>query len=160
MGDKIAVLAPLAAGHQANLMQYGTPDEVYNRPANLFVARFIGTPRMNVVTLPVEGGALRFGTQTLALPPAAARLGQVILGQRPEHLHFSSDGSETGLSGSVEHVENLGHEVILTLATDLGPLVLRQPRPGKIPTLGRPVYLTLDPDQLHLFDARSEQRIE
>lgn len=160
MGDKIAVLAPLAGGHKANLMQYGTPDEVYNRPANLFVARFIGTPRMNVVTLPVESGSFRFGRQSVALPPAAARLPKVILGQRPEHLRLAPEGSDIGLAGSVEHMENLGHEMILTLATDLGPLVLRQVRSGKVPSLGQLVHLTLEPDQIHLFDAVSEQRIE
>ena len=160
MGDKIAVLAPLAAGHKANLMQYGTPDEVYNRPANLFVARFIGTPRMNVMTLPVDGGTVRFGSQTLALPPAAAHLGKVVLGQRPEHLRLAATGSESGLAGSVEHIENLGHEMILTLATDLGPLILREARSAKVPSLGQLVQLVLDPDHVHLFDPVSEQRIE
>ncbi|NEY91735.1 ABC transporter ATP-binding protein [Tabrizicola oligotrophica] len=160
MGDRIAVLAPLAAGHKANLMQYGTPDEVYNRPANLFVARFIGTPRMNVVTLPVEGGAIRFGSQSIILPPAGACLAKVTLGQRPEHLQLAPERSDTGLTGSVEHIENLGHEMILTLATELGPLVLRQARSGKVPALGQSVRLTLDPDQVHLFDVSSEQRIE
>ena len=160
MGDKIAVLAPLAAGHQANLMQYGTPDEVYNRPANLFVARFIGTPRMNVVTLPVEGGAVHFGTQNLALPPSAARLGKIILGQRPEHLHLTRHGAEPGLAGTVEHIENLGHEMILTLSTAIGPFVLREARTGSATALGHEVQLSLDPTKIHVFDPASEQRLE
>ena len=84
MGDRIAVLAPLADGHATNLMQYGTPDEIYHRPANLFVARFMGTPRMNVVTVPVENGAIAFGDQRLTLSAAAARLTSVAVGQRPE----------------------------------------------------------------------------
>jgi ABC-type sugar transport system ATPase subunit len=160
MGDRIAVLAPLAAGHKANLMQYGTPDEVYHRPANLFVARFIGTPRMNVVTVPVEGGAVHFGNQQIDLPPSAARLKTIILGQRPEHLRLSPQGSETGLTGAVEHVENLGHEMILTLSTAIGPMVLREARTGSAPSLGQSVQLSLDPNQVHLFDPASEERID
>jgi ABC-type sugar transport system ATPase subunit len=107
MGDRIAVLAPLADGHATNLMQYGAPDEIYQRPANLFVARFMGTPRMNIVTLPVEDGAATFGNQRLALPAGAARLTSVAVGQRPEHLQLAEGGSGTGLPGTVEHVENL-----------------------------------------------------
>jgi ABC-type sugar transport system ATPase subunit len=160
MGDRIAVLAPLAAGHAANLMQFGTPDEVYHRPANLFVARFIGTPRMNVVTLPVEAGSVRFGTQQLPLPGAAARLTTVIIGQRPEHLRLASAGSSSGLPGTVEHIENLGHEVILTLSTALGPMVLRETRSGLAPSLGQSVQLMIDADNLHLFDPASEKRVE
>ncbi len=158
MGDRIAVLAPLSAGHAANLMQYGTPDEVYRKPANLFVARFIGTPRMNVVTLPVSDGAILFGNQRLALPPAAVRLRTVTVGQRPEHLRLSTEG--TGLAGAVEHIENLGHEMILTLATALGPLVLRAVKSGQTPALGQTLHLTLAPDDLHLFDPATDQRIE
>jgi ABC-type sugar transport system ATPase subunit len=159
MGDRIAVLAPLASGHKANLMQYGTTDEVYNRPANLFVARFIGTPRMNLVTLPVEGGSVHFGSQQIDLPPSAARLRTIILGQRPEHLRLSPQGSETGLTGVVEHAENLGHEMILTLSTAAGPMVLREARTTSAPSLGQSVQLLLDPNQLHLFDPTSESRI-
>ncbi|WP_108610552.1 ABC transporter ATP-binding protein [Aminobacter sp. MSH1] len=159
MGDRIAVLAPLAAGHAANLMQYGTPDDVYHRPANLFVARFIGTPRMNLVTLPVKERAISFGNQRLALPSAAARLAKVIIGQRPEHLRIAAEGHETGLAGTVDHVENLGHEMILTLATSLGPFVLRETRSGEVPSLDQPVRFTLDPHHVHLFDPASELRV-
>jgi ABC-type sugar transport system ATPase subunit len=159
MGDRMAVLAPLAAGHKANLMQYGTPDEVYHHPANLFVARFIGTPRMNLVTLAVKDAAVHFGTQRIALPLAAARLEKVIIGQRPEHLRLAA-ASEAGLVGTIDHVENLGHEVIVTLSTVIGPMILRETRSGSAPSLGQTVQLILDLTQLHFFDPTSEHRIE
>jgi ABC-type sugar transport system ATPase subunit len=159
MGDRIAVLAPLAAGHKANLMQYGTPDEVYHRPANLFVARFIGTPRMNLVTLAVKDAVVHFGTQRITLPLAAARLEKVIIGQRPEHLRLAA-ASEAGLVGTIDHVENLGHEVIVTLSTVIGPMILRETRSGSAPSLGQTVQLILDLTQLHFFDPTSEHRIE
>lgn len=152
MGDRIAVLAPLAAGHAANLMQYGTPDEVYNRPANLFVARFIGTPRMNVVTLSADGGTVRFGDQRLAVPHAAEGLASVLVGQRPEHLRIATEGA--GLAGVVEHIENLGHEATVTFGTAHGPVILRQSRSSVVPALG-----ARDPEHLHIFDPKSELRI-
>jgi ABC-type sugar transport system ATPase subunit len=83
-----------------------------------------------------------------------------ILGQRPEHLRLSPHGSETGLTGTVEHVENLGHEMILTLSTAIGPMVLREARTGSAPSLGQSVQLSLDPNQVHLFDPASEERID
>ena len=158
MGDRIAVLAPLAGGHKTNLMQYGTPDEVYARPANLFVARFIGTPRMNVVTLPVQGGTAAFGSQRMALPPAAAALGTVALGQRPEHLRLTGT-DQPGLPGTVEHVENLGHEQILTIASEAGQLILRETRNNPHSLLGQRVQVALDPAHLHLFDPATETRL-
>ena len=160
MGDRIAVLAPLAAGHATNLMQYGTPDEIYHRPTNLIVARFMGTPRMNVVTLPVENGEVTFGNQRLALPAGAARLTSVAVGQRPEHLQLAEGGLGTGLPGTVEHVENLGHESILTAATSAGSLIVRQARSGTPPSLGQPVRFVMDPAQMHVFDPTTEARID
>lgn len=159
MGDRIAVLAPLAGGHRSNLMQYGTPDQVYARPENLFVARFIGTPRMNVVTLPVENGALMFGSQRLPLPDAAARLPAIALGQRPEHLRLVAD-AEPGLPGTVEHVENLGHERVLTIASAAGALILRETRGAQAAAVGQPLRVALDPAHLHLFDPQTELRLD
>lgn len=157
MADRIAVLAPLAAGHETNLMQYGTPDEVYHRPENLFVARFMGTPRMNIFTLPVEDGHVSFGDQEIAVPGSAAGLAKVVLGQRPEHLRLSAH-AETGLKGTVEHLENLGHETILTISTDLGQLVIRAGQSNS-PALDQPVKMALDLQQLHFFDPETKLRI-
>lgn len=64
------------------------------------------------------------------------------------------------MTGTVEHIENLGHEIILTLATDLGAFVLREVLAGDVPTLGRSVQIAIDPSKAHFFDPQSEQRIE
>lgn len=117
-------------------------------------------PNLWPYTLPVEGGAVRFGSQMIALPSSATRLEKVILGQRPEHLRLSPQGNEHWLAGTVEHVENLGHEMILTLSTAIGPMVLREVRAGTALSLGQLVHLSLDAKQVHLFDPASEQRID
>ncbi len=121
MGDRVAVMRDGA------LQQLGTPQEVYERPANVFVATFIGSPRMNLV-----GGSLRLsaddtveldlGAQQLRLrkvqryPPATLRelLGQpVICGIRPERLMLAAAPVDSMLRGRVRHVEFLGHEVLV-----------------------------------------------
>jgi ABC-type sugar transport system ATPase subunit len=75
-------------------------------------------------------------------------------------LCLTTQAAETGLAGTVEHVENLGHEMILTLSTAFGSMVLREARSGSAPSLGQEVQLSLDPNQEHLFDSASEERID
>src|SRR3954451_233629 len=84
MGDRIAVMS------KGKLQQVGTPLEVYDRPANLFVAQFIGTPPMNLVRATVSDGMLRASSFALP-PPFPLEDGRaVVVGIRPEHLHRGS----------------------------------------------------------------------
>jgi multiple sugar transport system ATP-binding protein len=124
MGDKVAVLS---AG---NLQQVGSPQEVYDRPRNLFVAGFMGSPPMNLFEASVAEGAreLRVGSQAIPLPdsvraevPDLARFaGQdVVLGVRPEDLGTLGAGEgRLALSGTVELVEALGSEKLVHFTTD------------------------------------------
>src|SRR5258708_33575358 len=87
MGNRVAVLA---AGR---LQQVATPRELYDNPVNQFVAGFIGSPAMNLQTVPLTDGGVRLAGTTLPLPPAvrtaaaAAGLSEVVIGIPPEHLH-------------------------------------------------------------------------
>ena len=122
MGDRIAVL------HNGRLQQYGRPREVYARPANLFVARFIGSPEMNLYEAALDdSGDLILGSQRLALggrlAPAGVRPGQpVIVGLRPEDLLLGPassvpDGTGT-LTADVRVVEPLGTELHAIFSID------------------------------------------
>jgi len=117
MGDRIAVL------HAGALQQYGPPREVYARPANLFVAQFIGSPEMNVYQASVDpAGCLVLGSQRLPLGPAYARLEpyagrKVIAGVRPEDLALGPATGET-LVADVRVVEPLGSEVHAIFSID------------------------------------------
>jgi multiple sugar transport system ATP-binding protein len=123
MGDRIAVLS---AG---TLQQYGPPQELYTRPVNLFVARFIGSPEMNLYEAAVdESGALVLGSQRIdlgQLPQAAMSAvipGQpVIVGIRPEDLALCPDGTPGALVAGVRAVERLGSELHAFLAIDARP---------------------------------------
>ncbi|PWW24405.1 multiple sugar transport system ATP-binding protein [Geodermatophilus normandii] len=132
MGDRIAVL------RKGLLQQLGTPDELYESPANLFVAEFIGSPPMNVMSATVTrtgaGHELVLGSQRLALPAgtldaypalAGAHATPVALGLRPEALRdpATADPSWPRLLADVELVENLPPEKLVHLRVDAEPVV-------------------------------------
>jgi multiple sugar transport system ATP-binding protein len=132
MGDRIAVL------RKGVLQQLGTPDELYDSPANLFVAEFIGSPAMNVMTATVTRSAaghdLMLGSQRLSLPPGAldaypalvrADSTSVALGLRPEALRDAATADLTWprLVADVEMVENLPPEKLVHLRVDADPVV-------------------------------------
>jgi ABC-type sugar transport system ATPase subunit len=119
------------------LQQVGPPQAVYDEPASIFVAQFIGSPPMNV--LPVGAGA------ALGVVDAGVRVGV-----RPEHLRFA----EVGVPAHVRLVESLGHERHLLCSLDGGDqVIVRSPASGEIPADGAAVRLTADARHLHVFDA-------
>jgi multiple sugar transport system ATP-binding protein len=156
MAHRIAILS---AGR---LQQVGTPQEVYEAPANLFVAQFIGTPPMNTLngTFTTEGGpAVVVGESRFPVPPdLKTRLddGQaVIVGARPEHLNVSEDGT---IAHDVRAVEWLGHECLVFGSVEASPVVVRQV--GMAPlTAGGNIRLAVDPANVHLFDPETTDRL-
>ena len=162
MGHRIAVL------EAGVLQQVGPPQDVYARPANLFVARFIGSPPMNTVdgriarvgdSLVVElpGGRAPL-TPQLARAVESAGLENVVLGVRPEDLRL---GREGGVTATVAVVEALGHESHVACRLDDGQLVIvRQRAQADVPAPEESVRLVAIPEVLHVFDPASGERIE
>ncbi len=122
--------------------QFGTPEEVYNRPATTFVASFIGSPPMNLLKNAPDGVP---GT---------------ITGIRPEHL----DISPTGWALRVEAVELLGAERLVYGRWEHGSgdelVIIRTEESDAVPAVGSTIHVTPRPDKLHCFDAATTQRIE
>jgi multiple sugar transport system ATP-binding protein len=166
MGHRIAVLK------DGDLQQVGPPLEVYDRPANLFVARFIGTPPMNVLRGVVEGTTVRCAETALPVPdhlaPAlAGRDGKpVLVGIRPEHVDVAppADGlPAVALTVRVILLETLGHEIVLHGEYGDGDgleTLAAKTAPGALPAVGGQATLQLDPAHLHLFDPDTERRLE
>jgi multiple sugar transport system ATP-binding protein len=127
MADKIVVL------NSGNIEQYGSPLELYERPANLFVAGFIGSPKMNFIN-----GAV------------AAQHGASTIGVRPEHLNVSRDGE--GWAGTISVAEHLGSDTFVYVdAGEIGTLTARCV--GELGlSAGDKVKLTPQPNRLHRFD--------
>ncbi|ABG33209.1 ABC transporter ATP-binding protein [Roseobacter denitrificans] len=131
--------------------QLGTPLELYDNPANEFVATFIGAPSMNLLSAELVGGQIRIGDHSFAGPSGS---GKVNLGVRPEHLILSDDG----LPMEVKVVEPTGSEtmVFLRYAGQDVTAVFRE-RHAFAP--GSTIHLMPDPDRLHCFDAQTGQRM-
>ncbi|MCT8991307.1 ABC transporter ATP-binding protein [Chelativorans sp. SCAU2101] len=156
MADKIVVLR---MGH---VEQVGAPLELYNRPANRFVAGFIGSPKMNFLNAGIEGAdarsaAIRVGGGKIALPRPArsASAGQKIeFGVRPEHITIEQrDGRIPFAAAKVDLVENLGGQTLLyTTLADGQSLTISLDGQRAI-EVGATVETFIDPATCHLFDA-------
>jgi multiple sugar transport system ATP-binding protein len=169
LGHRIAVLAPMGKDRKSNLKQVGTPLELYDSPQNVFVAKFIGTPNMNMVKATVDGDATRLqaGGFATPVPPAlqpalkayAGR--EVLLGVRPEHVGDPAAHDwplSAPLGGSVEIIETIGHEVIVHFRCG-EDIVIAKLGAHRIPRFNERVDLALNAQMLHLFDPQTEQRI-
>jgi multiple sugar transport system ATP-binding protein len=154
LGDRIAVMK---AGV---LQQFGTPDDIYSRPATRFVAEFIGSPSMNMLNASLANEGLHANGQ--ALPLAGQRLPQLlglpqrdwIYGLRPEAVSFA----DAGLPGRISMVEPTGPETYAKVETEAGVVVARVP--GRLERqVGDHVHLAWDASQVHLFDGKTEERL-
>jgi ABC-type sugar transport system ATPase subunit len=134
MGDRVAVLAG------GRLQQVGPPQQVYDEPANLFVAGFLGSPAMNLVP---AGG------------PLGGEPGTVV-GVRPEDLHVDGAGR---LEVEVTVVEALGSETVLAVRADDGTRLAVRTRPRAPHRPGERLRLAPDPARLHAFDATTGRRL-
>jgi multiple sugar transport system ATP-binding protein len=158
LADRIAVLS---AGH---LMQYDTPDVIYNRPAALFVAGFTGAPAMNLVpaTLAADRIDLGGGT-TLPLPSRlaerAAAAPKLTFGVRPENLTLAPGGADDiVLPAEVSLLEPLGAETLATLKIGAVEMVARCPAHFR-EAPGTRVAVHVAPQHIHLFDREGGQAL-
>ena len=138
--------------------QIGTPDEVYHRPATTFVASFIGSPPMNLIQGSADGSRFTAGDQTLTLPAAAPRVGELILGVRPEHTELSRTGS-VGWPLKVEALEMLGAERLVYGRLGETLFTVRLDATLAPPKVGDMVSLQTTAEHLHWFDPVTQQRV-
>jgi multiple sugar transport system ATP-binding protein len=152
MGTRVAVL------RDGRLQQCASPRELYERPANAFVAGFMGSPPMNLLTLPVEGGAVNVGGQRLQAP-AAGDEREITLGIRPEHVALDANG---GVSGRVEVVEHLGADSHATCLVEAGGSerrVVARTDGARAPQPGERISLQLGAERAHWFSAATGERL-
>jgi sn-glycerol 3-phosphate transport system ATP-binding protein len=158
LGHRLMVL------NAGNVEQLGTPIELYERPASLFVAGFIGSPAMNFMPAQLTGDGTAVALQSgenLALPNGglAGEGGrEVTLGIRPEHLHRSSEPGPDTFTLKVDVVEELGADTLMHGKIGNSDLVVRLPGTAEVKA-GDALRLDADPQRLHLFDAADGRRI-
>ncbi|MFZ5488739.1 MAG: ABC transporter ATP-binding protein [Thiomonas sp.] len=156
MGDVVVVM------HEARIVQMATPAELYEQPNSLFVARFIGSPPMNLLPLEADASGLRIaGTQQFVVLPdhRADRSARITLGIRPEHLWANPAAHHSRLHVRVDSVEYQGSDSIVN--AHLGDHALAARLPGRVQyAAGQSLQLGWRPQDISLFDSQSGQRID
>lgn len=170
MGHRIAVMSTCSPGLSTNLMQCGTPMELYDQPKNIFTARFIGTPRMNMLPARISDDGRMVECFDMRLPVSrqfaeavnGMRGKPVSLGIRPEHIGVAHEVDWTStctVRGTVELLEPLGHEVIVHMRLNGEPVVGRLRSHSVLPTPGDTFSMEINCEAMHLFDPSNEQRL-
>ena len=161
--EAMTMAARIAVMHDGRVEQIGAPLDLYDRPDNLFVAQFIGSPAMNIVNGTMrKSGAGAFveaaGGMRWPVSPRNAAEGQpVTLGVRPEHLTLAA-AAPNSVHGEIIVVEPMGAETeLLIKAGEAQVVLMTSGRPNVQP--GERVELSLDPGTVHLFDQKSGQRL-
>ena len=150
LADRIVIL------NGGKLQQQGAPAEIYVRPANVFVAGFIGSPPMNLIEGECDSGAfIHAGGQIAGLPSFKA--GRIVLGQRPEDLRLTAAGAGD-LEGDVFSSELLGDSALVGVRVG-GDIINVKVGPSEGRTLGERVGLRFDATKLHAFDAATGERL-
>lgn len=151
LADRIVVL------DHGVVQQIGTPMELYETPANLFVARFIGSPTMNLIDVCNQEGQLCISSaqSAISLPELPGQDAARQLGVRPEHVQTVESG-EGHLQGTVEVVERLGSDSFIYVQVEGAGQLLARSSGNTHLQADQPVGLALDPAHLHVFDAQGQ----
>ncbi|RIQ11450.1 ABC transporter ATP-binding protein [Jiangella rhizosphaerae] len=156
LADRIAIM------RSGRIQQVGSPRDVFRRPANTFVAGFVGSTPMNLHPGVVEGGRVSVAGASLPLPPglSVGDGASVIWGGRPEYLRWSSSAVDGAIAGTVTVVENLGASVLVTVEAADGVLVQVVVDEDDEPAPGTAGFVAVRPERTLLFDAESEELLE
>lgn len=154
LSTKVAVL------NAGSLQQLGTPDDIYKTPANRFVAGFIGSPQMNLITLARQGNSVRLGNIDIAVPETAQSAQSLVVGIRPEHIRIPKPEDTQIVRGTVFLVENLGMSTLVSLRVEGDEdLVLRSLIPSDATWSRENLELAIPPETIHWFKADTGDRI-
>lgn len=152
LATRIAVLK------DGRLVQFDEPKTIYRRPANRFVAEFMGRPAMNTIDGTVEGGVFRAGAVAC---PVDRPDGPVTLGIRPEQIEFVAPGSPQAVTLTVDVKEAIEPDTLLIFqSAGAASITLRTQANCDAIETGQPVSLSFPKQALHYFDAATGQRVE
>ncbi|RPH44612.1 MAG: sn-glycerol-3-phosphate import ATP-binding protein UgpC [Burkholderiales bacterium] len=136
--------------------QIGSPESVYARPESMFVAGFIGSPPMNLLRGQADGARFEVAGAVIALPQAAPRAGELVLGVRPEHISLEPGGWPM----RVDLVEMLGAERLVHGRIGDSGLTVRIDGTAVPPSAGQTVGVVAAPAQVHWFDPKTTRRVD
>ncbi|MDJ0595447.1 MAG: ABC transporter ATP-binding protein [Pleurocapsa sp. MO_226.B13] len=153
LSTKVAVL------NQGLIQQLDPPGRIYSHPANEFVASFVGSPQMNLLSLKCEGGRAILGEYQLELPAMNTKPTQIVLGIRPEDLTLASSEEEVTIIGRVYLVEQLGKENLVSIKVDNSGMTLRALLPSDSDWQDKTIPLLIKPHKIHWFDFETGDRL-
>ncbi|WP_162651921.1 sn-glycerol-3-phosphate ABC transporter ATP-binding protein UgpC [Lentilitoribacter sp. Alg239-R112] len=153
LADKIVVL------RDGLIEQVGKPMELYSTPDNLFVAKFIGSPAMNMFDVKPDAENVFVGGPVAVAPTPKNSNGEIVVGLRPEHL-ICCKPEEAVISGRLDLIEQLGDHVIAHLIREDGVEFVAKAEDFSSDKKGGIIHLAMDPSRVHLFDKQTEQRIK
>jgi multiple sugar transport system ATP-binding protein len=154
MADRIVVM------RDGRILQVGSPMELYERPVDIFTARFIGSPTMNLLPASLrDGRAVLEGGGSLAMPPSPATTSDILVGVRPQDLApASGDAPGLSVSGPVVVVETLGSETLVHIES-AGQTIIGSAPGRQIPKVGERLVLHAPADRLYYFDKATEKAL-
>jgi len=160
LSDEIIIL------NDGQIEQQGTPDEIYDEPANVFVAEFIGSPRINLIEATLEGTTLSIDDTDVeieipsaSVPKAREADRAVYLGVRPSRLKLSPESNDDCLQGTVTLLEKLGQEDVAFLDCPALGQDIRVETDRTDINEGTTYDITFDPADSHLFDKESSEAL-
>jgi multiple sugar transport system ATP-binding protein len=152
LSDRIAIM------HEGRLLQLGTPDEIYNRPANRFVAEFIGDPPINMLgceVISTSGDIVARTALQASTKLGRGRLpvGRYLLAVRPHDLSIVAQPNASAITGSVRFIENLGAENVVHV--EYGDELAAVVTPPGVVSVDDKVEVEINPHRAHLIDTQS-----
>lgn len=163
LGDRVVVMA------NGEVQQAGTPEDIYHRPRNIFVATFIGSPPMNIIEAELTsiGGEPHFTAGALKLPvpgrlkaAVSGLRGKALLGLRPEHITLEAAASATSFAtGAIDLSELLGSEQLAQVMVGDKSLTVTRVDPFRRLSPGQPVGLAVPADEIHVFDPATQENL-
>ncbi|GAB4539652.1 MAG: ABC transporter ATP-binding protein [Pleurocapsa sp.] len=153
LSSKVAVL------NQGLIQQLDPPSRIYSHPANEFVASFVGSPQMNLLTVKSEENKVLLGNYPITLPPLNKSVDYIVLGIRPEDLQLANPEDSNTITGKVFLVEQLGKENLVSLKLDNSDIVIRALLGHDHDWNQEIITLSVPESKLHCFDTDTGDRL-
>lgn len=158
IGHRIAVL------NKGYLQQIDTPEKIYNNPVNIFVAKFIGIPQINILRVNINEGDILFKNNRIKLSDEKRKLiekrSEVYLGIRPEYVKVSRDETENSMKGNIAKIENYGSQKCLLITVNGGEKVMASVPNDSDFKRYEDVYIKFSKKNMIFFDIATENNIE
>lgn len=153
LSTKVAVL------NQGMIQQLDPPSRIYSHPANEFVASFVGSPQMNLITLKCKDNQAFLGNYQLPLPSLNDQPEQIVFGIRPEDVTVADSESELTIIGQAYLVEQLGKDNLVSVRVNDSETTIRALLPSDTEWQNKTIPLAIKPSKMHWFDIQTGDRV-